>query len=234
MSAADKRNLSSTSGIMNVFRVSTFMVILVSMLLLLTRKKVYADNIFFDDFNLVRPGETLILDTPYLPNGKETITASIGDPSILRFNRFIKSNGHIYQISVTGLKRGTTTITLTSNKSSRISTITIQVANYKQYAGVSAKYAGTSKNVIKKITISGNKLVIDGKPMLYTKTGSKSLKKKRRTFKLTKNTYYGVADGGIDVERGAIAKKQAKSAWKAPFLHVFVEGKKVLMYYTSC
>ena len=198
------------------------------------RRNVFASAYFFGNYDILRPGETTeeILYVS-IPSG-DTYHYVSSNPKIVEFNCYTRESSNGRKLSITAKKRGVASLLVKSDKSGTIAKMTIQVANYKQYWGVSFK-SKLSKNYIKRISISGNKLIINGKPKLVKKNGSKQLKyKSSRSFKLTKNTYYGYADAGIFVNKGKKAKKEARKMYKAPVLHVYVEGKKVLAYFSSC
>ena len=192
----------------------------------------HASADFFGNYYILRPGEKGEVDLNVSIPAGDTYHYVSSNTSIFNVDYFTKKDHGYRIISISGKERGTAALLVKSDRSGTIAKMTVQVANYKQYSGVNEYYK--SNSLIKRITVSGNKLVINGNPMLSTKNGSKQLKyKKNRTFRLTKNTYYGSADTGIWANRGKKAKRDAKTTYKAPMLHVYVEGKKVLAYFSS-
>ncbi len=213
-----------------LFQIGVFAFFLLAVTLAL-RSNVYASAYFMGNYEICRPGETVEVDVNITIPAGDTYYYESSDPSIFIVDHYTRKSYAYRVLTLKGVRRGIAKVYVRSRKSGIIAEMTIQVANYKQYFGVCSKYS--SKNPIKKITISGKKLTINGKPMLITQSGSKQLKKKKYSFKLTKNTFYGSADAGIYVSQGAAAKKAAKKTWQAPMLHVYVEGKKVLAYFGS-
>lgn len=199
----------------------------------LMKTNAYASASFFGNYYILRPGETGEVELfASIPAG-DTYHYVSSDTSVFSVNSYTESGGEYRKISITGINPGKAQLSVKSDKNGIVAEIVIQVANYKEYWGVT--HTTKVKNRIKKITVSGSKLIINGSPILLTQSGSKQLKnKKKRSFKLTKDTYYGYADEGIWVNTGAAAKREAKRLYRGPILHVLVEGKKVIAYFGSC
>lgn len=208
------------------------LLVIMSTVLLAQKSNIFASANIMGNYLLLRPGETDEIHFGVsIPTG-DTYHYASSDPSIFTFDRYTKDGKSGRIAYITAKRRGTAEFLISSKKSGIVARMTVQVANYKQYFGFSSKYS--KKNAIKKITISGNRLIIDGSPKVVTKNGIKKLKyKKSRVFKLTKDTYYGIGDGGVWVYKGKKAKRDAKNTWKAPILHVCVVGNKVIEYHGS-
>lgn len=219
-----------------IFLRTGIIITILMVMIFLRGQKVFASLGFMGNFEYVRPGESVTVDVSGSLRKGEKIKYVSSNPSVAMIDRVDKSSSGYRKLIIKGMKKGTARIQIQSNYSNgNYTEMAIRVANYKEYVGFSTYgHSGKVKYPIKKITISGNKLTINGAPIRYSRKGRKNLKKRKRTFRLTKKTYYGYGDGGLWASQGKKAKKEARKTWRAPILHVVVEGKKVIAYYSSC
>ena len=212
---------------------------LLAILAFLPAEKTYASRFFFvTNYELIRPGESRDVVISGTLAAGEKVTYICSDPSVAQIRLVTDAQGN-KNLRITGKKRGAAKIRIKSNyRNSNISGVTelnVRVANYKIYEGYSTVCTPAERNSlpIRKVTISGNRLILDGAPMVYTKNGKRKLKQKRRVFKLTKDTFYARMNEEFYVYRGKAARKQAKNLYRAPIIILGVEGKKVLLYNVS-